>query len=116
MDEAAPSWVELVAAVPWLSAIPAAIAGRLDRSEYLLPAGDIEAERRRLEHVLDAHVMTYRRVRLAQPTGPDELCRFVVPATVDAAGLSELRRAEQRFVGEGLLFSAYARPLVLTSN
>ena len=104
-----PTFAELVVAVPWLAEVPAALTELLDRSEYVVPSGDLDAIRRHLESVLGANVMTYRRHRNTPPTGPRQLCRLLAPAALHVDGVLELRRAEARFVD--VLFCAYARPL-----
>jgi hypothetical protein len=109
MAEIPPRLADLVAAVPWLAAVPSDIAELLDRSEYVLPTGGIEAARCQLERSLAANVMTYRRHRVGPATGPHQLCRLLAPATLDIAGLGRIRRAEDRL--RDVLFCAYARPL-----
>ena len=109
MAASPPRLVDLVVAVPWLAAVPSDIAEFLDRSEYVLPSGDIDAARRHLEWSLTANVMTYRRHREGPHTGPYQLCRLLAPATLGTDGLLEIRQAEDRF--RDVLFCAYARPL-----
>ncbi len=96
----------LLAAVPWLAELPAAVLDRLDYEELVVPRGAVAAAREQLEARLGARVATYRSPPPPPAPGRRPLCTVLPAATLDRAGVRALRAAEREF---GVLFRAYAR-------
>ncbi len=82
-------WARLVAAVPWLSAVPADVAGALDLTEFVVPSGDLAVRRGQLEAGLGAHVMTYR----PRPPSPAAAQAAGRPAAAQSAGADSSSQA-----------------------
>jgi hypothetical protein len=86
--------------------LPADAAGQVDLGELAAPSASVDAERARLERLLEAHVAVYRRDARARPTG---LCSWYRYALLDGDQMQCVAEAERRH--SDVVFVAYARPL-----
>ena len=92
---------------PW---VPGDVVPRVDQAELAPLSPAIEDERRALETRTGAYVAAYLSGAQPRRAGSVELCSLFEAADLDASSLAAVRIAERRH--PGVLFVAYARPLV----
>ncbi len=108
---------QLVNVFPFLLELPHEILHQLDTTEFYLPPVKYIPLIRNGEHILQAHIMLYRRGTPAEPCpGKIFLCRILAPASLPNPQLAFLLELEQRnLFAENVTWVAYAKPLIFRS-